>query len=847
MSRRHATFVLLLLAPISLLLLAGDRPPSESSAEQAPTPPAIRARLDAGPPLPPGTVSESGAGAAFSFARNKRLKGTRGVRPQRAYRAALGHFDTLPRHSTRADRMLPRSPNNDTASLPGWQSLGPGNIGGRTRALVIDPDRPGILYVAGVSGGVWKSTDGGRNWRALADDMANLSVNALAMDPTDTAVLYAGTGEGYFREAVRGTSLPLRGAGIFKTTDAGATWDRLESTDRGFFRWVNDIVVSHRDPLRVYAATRSGVFRSIDGGGSWARTLPTGVKGGCLDLEIRRDLDRDYVFASCGTLAQASVYRNPDAGATNAWEEVLSEPGMGRTSLAVAPSRPQVVYALAASNVPGPGGAFEQGLLALFRSDAGGAPGTWRAQVRNDDPNKLHRLLLSNPVIDFVEECGFGGTNQVFNMGWYVNVVAVDPLDEDRVWVGSVDLLRSDDGGRTWGIASYWWPGRGQSPSHLHADQHALVFHPRYNGTGNRVLFSLNDGGVWRTTNARGSTARGEDAPCRGISGIRWTPRNSNYEVTQFYHGSVYANGSRYLGGTQDNGTVRGSLGRGTNAWERILGGDGGYSVLDPSAPNAIVASTQGGIVWTSTDGGLNFDQSIEGITDHVGDDLADFRGVGSNFLFISPLVGDPTEGSRLWLGGRRLWRSEDRGGLWGEGSGRTAGDKISAVAVSPSNPDLVLAGSDRGRIYRLESATSSSGATPLDQTRPRSGFVSSVAFHPTDETVAYATYASFQGGHVWKSVDAGRTWQPIDGTGPQGLPDMPVHSIVIDPADTQRLFIGTDLGVLVSLDDGESWAVENTGFANVVTESLSLARTAGRDYLFAFTHGRGVWRVSLD
>lgn len=844
MSRRRAMLVLLLSAPIVISILVGDRPAPEGAVA---APAAIRARLDAGSPLPGETIPESGASGAYSFARSKRLTGARRLRPQRSYEAARERLDSLPLHSIRANRMVPRSPETAGAALPEWQSLGPGNIGGRTRALVIDPERPGIHYVAGVSGGVWKSTDGGRKWRSLADDMANLSVNALAMDPGDPAVLYAGTGEGYFREAVRGTSLPLRGAGIFKTTDAGETWARLESTDRGFFRWVNDIIVSHADPLRVYAATRSGVFRSLDGGSSWARTLPTGVKGGCLDLEIRRDLDRDYLFASCGTLAQASVFRNLDAGATNDWETVLSEPGMGRTSLAVAPSRPQVIYALAASNVPGPGGDFEQGLLALFRSDASGAPDSWRAQVRNDDPTKLHTLLLSNLVIDYVEECGFGGTNQVFNMGWYANVVVVDPLDEDRVWVGSVDLFRSEDGGRTWGIASYWWPGVGQSPSHLHADQHALVFHPRYNGTGNRVLFSLNDGGVWRTTNARGATATGSDAPCRGISGMRWTARNSDYEVTQFYHGSVYSNAATYLGGTQDNGTVRGSLGKGSNDWQRILGGDGAYSVLDPSAPNAIVASTQGGIVWTSLDGGVTFDQSIQGISDHEGDELDDFRAVPSNFLFIAPLVGEPGQASRLWLGGRRLWRSDNRAQLWSEGSGRTAGDKISAIAVSPSNSDLVLAGSDRGRIYRLEGATSANGASPLEQTQPRSGFVSSVAFHPTDETVAYATYASFQGGHVWKSVDAGRSWLSIDGTGPLALPDMPVHSIVIDPVDTSRLFIGTDLGVLVSLDDGESWAVENTGFANVVTEFLSLAQTAGRDYLFAFTHGRGVWRVPLN
>ncbi|MCZ6506839.1 MAG: hypothetical protein O7A04_02150 [Acidobacteria bacterium] len=806
-------------------------------------PAAVGARLAAGPLLP-----ETGAGAAFSFARQKRLGGARRLDPQRAYRAARERLELLPRHSLGSSGRESRQAGGRRADVPlGWQSLGPGNIGGRTRALVIDPDRPRIMYMAGVSGGVWKTTHGGRSWQPLADDMANLTVNSLAMDPTDAETLYAGTGEGYFREAIRGTALPLRGAGIFKTTDGGATWEHLADTDRSAFRWVNDIVVSHNDPRRVYAATRRGVYRSVDGGLTWTPSLTTSVKGGCLDLVVRRDRPRDQLLASCGTLAQASVYRNTNAGGSGAWQKVLSEPGMGRTSLAIAPSRQRVVYALAASNVGGPGGQFQQGLHALFRSDAYGAPGSWRAQVRNDDPTKLHTLLLSNVVVDFVEECNFGGTNEVFNMGWYANVIAVDPIDEDRVWVGSVDWLRSDDAGVTWGIASYWWPGLGQSPSHVHADQHALVFHPRYNGTSNQTVFALNDGGIYRTNNALGSTAMGSSAPCAGFSGISWIQKNSDYEVTQFYHGSVLADGRSYLGGTQDNGTLRGSLASGSDDWVRILGGDGGYSVLDPAAPSSIIASTQGGIVWASTDGGLNFERSIDGIDDHLVDEAEGFRAVPSNFLFIAPLVGDPNQGSRLWLGGTRLWRSDERATSWRAASARTRGDKISAIAVAPGNSDIVLAGSDDGRIYRLDSATSASAETAMTSTRPRQGFVSSLAFHPDDETVVYATYAGFQGRHVWKSVDGGASWQSIDGSAELGLPDLPVHSIVVDAAGPGRLFIATDLGVLVSLDDGASWAVENTGFANVVTEWLTVSASGGRRHLFAFTHGRGVWRAPLD
>jgi len=831
-------------AAIALLLLPLAALAFNAKGRETNRPEAVVRRQLAGPLLP-----ETSPGAAFSFAREKRVGRSRRFNSQRAYRVARERLDTFPRHSIRTDSMYPRVEGETTGEpiLSPWQSLGPGNIGGRSRALVIDPRTPRILYLAGVSGGVWKSVDGGGNWRPLADDMANLSINSLAMDPSDSATLYAGSGEGYFREAVRGTSLPLRGAGIFKTSDAGETWLRLDDTNRGAFRWVNDIVVSHNDSRRIYAATRQGVFTSADSGATWKKALTAGVRGGCLDLEIRRDLGSDTVFASCGTLAQGTVYRKTNAANPGPWQAVLSDPGMARTSLAIAPSRPQVVYALAASNVPGPGGAFRQGLHALFRSDEGGAPGSWVAQVRNDDPNKLHTLLLSNIVIDFVEECGFGGVNEVFNMGWYTNVVAVDPVDHDRVWVGGVDLLRSDDGGVTWGIASYWWPGADESRSHLHADQHAIVFHPRYNGAGNRVLYSLNDGGIYRTNNARGQTSRGADAPCLGRSGISWTAKNNSYGVTQFYHGAVTANGSTFIGGTQDNGTIRGRLGSGSNGWQRILGGDGAYTVLDPAAPNSIIASTQGGIVWASTDGGLNFEQSIAGIDDHLTGESRDFRAVPSNFLFISPLVGDPSAGSRIWLGGRLLWRSDNRAGQWSAGSARTLGDKISSIAVAAGDSDVVLAGSSKGRIYRLDQATTSTAETPLEATRPRNGFVSWIAFDPNDDSVVYATYSSFGGKHVWRSVDGGRSWQSADGVGGAALPDLPVHSILVDPNDSQTLYIGTDLGVLISVDGGDSWAVENTGFANVVTESLALSQGGGNRFLFAFTHGRGVWRVPLS
>ncbi len=309
------------------------------------------------------------------------------------------------------------------------------------------------MYAGGVAGGVWKSTNGGASWVPLTDSMANLAVSSMAMDPDNSSIIYAGTGEGYFNVDA------VRGAGIFKTTDAGATWTQLGSTNTSNFRYVNKIVVSPNDSNRVYAATRTGLHRSLDAGATWTQVLNASGVSGCVDLVVRSDQSTDAILAACGagSFVQGTIYLNTDAGGSGSWTPVLGavqgEAAMARTSLAIAPSNQNVVYALAASNTTS--GDFRAGgLHAVFRSTDGGS--TWTARVRNTSATKLSTVLLSNPVYAFFSDCGFGPDAR-YNQGWYDNVIAVDPIDPDRVWVGGIDLFRSDDGGANWGLASHWW------------------------------------------------------------------------------------------------------------------------------------------------------------------------------------------------------------------------------------------------------------------------------------------------------------------------------------------------------------------------------------------------------
>lgn len=750
--------------------------------------------------------------------------------PLEKYELALQQMEQMPQYATATGQFLPsrramKEQGLEAQAIGAWEPLGPGNVGGRTRALLIDPANPNIMYAAGVSGGVWKSTNAGGSWTPLGDLLPNLAFSAMAMDPSNSNVIYAGTGEGYFNiDAVRGN-------GIFKTTNGGASWTHLTETvnDSDFF-FVNDIVVSANDAQRVYAATQTGVWRSLNGGTTWTQVLNTAGVNGCTDLVIRSDVGpADTVLAACGTFAQGTIHRTENSG--DSWPTTFSEADMGRTSLAIAPANQEVMYALASSRVGGPGGNYLHGLYKVFRSDNGGD--SWNTQVQNNDVTVVNTLLLTNP---FFQQC----VGPFFNQGWYDNVIAVDPLNPDIVWTGGIDLFRSDDGGQNWGLASHWWADPPNTlitaPQYAHADQHVLVFHPNYNGASNQTMFVGNDGGIFRTDNARAATTTNICALIPDSS-VTWTNLNNGYGVTQFYHGVPYPDGQTYLGGTQDNGTNRGGDAAGANAWAEIQSGDGGYVAVDPTNPNVIFAEFTRLSLQKSTNGGVTFNGATSGIAES-----------SNNFLFINPFIMDPSNPQILWTGGFFLWRTTNQANNWVQASAITpGGGSVSAWAVAPTDSNYVLAAMSDGFILRNQNALSTNSGTNWPNTRPATGFVSWLAFDPNDKNIAYATYSSFDVDHVWKSTNAGQTWTAIDHRDqPNGIPNIPAHSVIVDPADSNRIFVGTDLGVFVTTDGGANWAVENSGFANTVVEAFYINRVNNVDTLFAFTHGRGAYRVNL-
>ncbi|HET9483288.1 MAG TPA: hypothetical protein VFO79_04960 [Xanthomonadales bacterium] len=763
---------------------------------------AVALRLPTPPPTerPAPARKDSPGEAADYFAQQRAPDGIEV--PVERYALALAHRDTLAKSGERGK-----------LGASAWRPAGPPAVGGRTRALLIDPTGPDTLYAAGVSGGVWKSLDGGRSWRSTGDALANLATVSLAFDPADARVLFAGTGEGEYVNRPVSRSRGVRGDGIFVTRDAGASWRQLAAT-RGNpdFDYVNRLVFDASG--RLHAATRTGIHVSSDLGASWSRTLAPPNGEGC--AELIRVPGRNRLLASCGVFSQASIYVGDDGGTT--WRAIALPAGSGRTTLAAAPSSPDVVYAVTAH-------VSDYNLLRLARSDDGGA--TWATVLDRTTADPLSALILSNPIASTEEGCVLR-PGPGLGQGWFDNVVAVDPRNPSIVWVGGVDLFRSDDGGRTFRIASRWWSEPGVLGA-VHGDQHAIAFDPRYDGGANRRMYVANDGGIHSTEDARGPLS---SDICTETGTMAWSPRNDGYRVTQFYHGAVSADGTRLIAGAQDNGTQLGT----PDGWREVYGGDGAYAAFDPRDPRRWYVSAQFADLERTDDGGESFVSIRSGLP-----------GAIANYAFIHPFELDPGNPDTLYTGaGARLYRSVNRGASWvptGAADIVPGGSRISAIAIARGAAGRLALGFESGALAR-----SVDGGTTWTVATPRSGFVSSVAFDPADPQLLYATYSTFGGAHVFVSRDGGVAWSALDGESPAvSLPDIPAHVLRIDPRDRQRLWLGTDIGLFVSHDGGRRWRADASGLGNVLIEQLVVAGSGADAELVAFTYGRGAHRARLD
>jgi len=779
------------------------------------------ARKEAGDNIAPLGVAANNPQSAYDLFCQKRL-----TSEQRDY--PLQHIQSVLSNIQKRERFLSQKsePAKRAGGIRKWIELGPGNIGGRTRALAIDPTVPDTMYAGGVAGGIWKTLDGGAHWAAVDDSMMNLAITSLVIKPTDTRVIYAATGEGFFWGGM------VRGLGIFKSIDAGETWDQLEGTvngvPEGAFHWVNDLVISPNDPETVYAATRTGVWRSSDAGQSWqvvlanpeyleADQMTSGCTLGCTELAVRTDTSPDVIFAAFGSREQDGLYRSDDGGDT--WREAPLGGGstQGRMALAIAPSNNDVIYVSMAQNFVGTFGMLQD----VYRSGDGGE--SWERRV--DFESETGRWLLSNYAL--ATGCS---DEPVYHQGWYDNVAAVDPLDPEMVWVGGVDLFRSSDGGRTFLVGEGPLIGTQSDYDYLHVDHHALVFHPDYDGVDNQTMFTGNDGGIARTDRARALTTT-QVCPPNGL--FFWRDLNNGYAVTQFYHGDSAKDRDVYVGGTQDNGTNMVLSTDDPESWESIYWGDGGYVAIDPTNSRVMYIEIQGfPEILKSTDGGRSFSPAVDGISDTDG-------------LFITPFAMDQANPSCLWTGGSRPWRTIDGAEQWlPVGYTTLRGGQISAIAIAPSDGDTIYLGTTRGVVSRTTNGYDSSPHWEISWTSLPDAYISSIAIDHFDPNIAYCTISKFGYPHVYKTDDGGVNWNPLDGIGVDWMPDIPAHWIAIRPSNPRQLYVATELGVFASDDGGEHWHPANFGLPHTIVQSLDFKDDKT---LVAFTHGRGAFLAELS
>jgi hypothetical protein len=650
----------------------------------------------------------------------------------------------------------------------GWTWLGPGNIGGRSRSILIHPTNTSVMWCGGVGGGVWKTTNNAASWYPLSDFMGNLAIGCMAMDPTNANIIYAGTGEATYNAD------SIRGAGIFKTLDGGTTWSQLANTANANYINVASISIDPNNGQVLLVATRTGLFRSVDGGASWT-------------IRISGEVCQVQFHPTNSSLAVASGYGktwySSDGGVTWTLSTGFATSNGyngGRIAITYARSAPTTVYASydSASSASGQ----------IYISLDGG-----------------HTYTLKTTT----------SYQYLGQQGWYDNVIWVDPTTTNLLVVGGgPDLWRSTDGGATLTQISQW----ASAPNSAHADHHAIVAAPNYNGTTVKTVYFGNDGGIYRAADV---------STVSGTSG--WQELNNNLGITQFYGGAGNASSGVIVGGTQDNGTLRYTTGGGTEGWTAMFGGDGGFAAADQTDPNYFYGEYVYLKIHRSSNAGVSSSYIYTGITDAA----------NSTANFISPFILDPNNANTMLAGGNSLWRSVNVKAASPTWASIKAGnnDYISAIAVAPGNSDLIWVGHNSGAIYSTTNGTSATPTWVQRNTGLPGRTCTRIAITPGNSNKVYAVFMGYSSGNVWRTLNGGTNWASITGN----LPSAPMNCIVLAPNATNTLYVASEVGVYGSSNDGTSWSTSNDGPANVSVNELFWMSNK----LVAVTHGRGMWSIT--
>ena len=738
-----------------------------------------------------GTNDDPSAAARFRF---EMIAGRKGYIDPNWRLQAIEHTRRF-----NADRNILRK----TAGISGWSALGPGNIGGRIRSIIVNPGNGSQILVGAVAGGVWKTTDGGASWSPKMDDASELAIGCMAMDPSNSNTIYAGTGEGWFNiDAVYG-------GGIYKSTDFGDTWTLLSSTSGASVWNFKNVLRMTFDPSgNLYAVTKAynyegdvggyflngGLYKSSDGGNSWSRisssTFTTNYFNGCDVAAYSSQIILFAVNANGSTLG--GIYRTTNGGTS--WTQIsssLPSSNYGRVAFAKDPGSSKLYAVFESTKYTAP----DYGLAGIFVSSDSGA--TWSSLTR---PSTISST---------------GGLSYLSKQGWYDNVIAVDPSSSTTLYVGGVDMEKSTDGGSSWFHLTYWDSFYGTPV--VHADHHAIAFDPSSSST----VYDGNDGGMYKSTDG----------------GVSWTSLNNNLAITQFYGGATSPTGTDYQGGAQDNGHLEYG-GSGTN-WSMVYGGDGGYAAINQSSTSVAYEEYVYLQMRKTTDNGSTWNSCTSGLSD-----------AGSGIcLFIAPFAMDPENSSVLIAGSDKIWVTTNSAGSWTKVSNTlSTNNSVSAVTILHSSSTyLAFVGTTDGKVFRctaLDPSNGTSNTWAVDTpTGNNHAWVRRIVVDTSNEQHVYVCYSGYNNDgltpsrHIYFSSNQGSSWSDVSGD----LPDVPVHSLVIDPTNSQTLYIGTETGIYQTTNGGTNWTQTTSGMpTNVPVDEL--VNQSGTNNLFAFTHGRSTF-----
>lgn len=679
-----------------------------------------------------------------------------------------------------ADRLRNNPSQRATISGISWDERGPSNVSGRTRAILVDAgDATGnTIFAGGVGGGLWQTTNalaGSPTWTNIGDQFANLAISCIYQDPANSDNIYAGTGEGWFNADA------IRGLGIWKSADGGATWAQLASTNNSTFYYVQKIVVASNGD--VFACTRDGgIQRSTNGGSTWSQTLGTSTGGAstnrAADIEIAANGD---LYASTGIFTTDGIYKSTNGGTS--WTKQaggLPTSGYYRIELACAPSDANRVYAVYCGT--------NYDVSGIYRTDNGGT--SWSSQTV---PSAL------------------GMANYARGQAWYDLIAAVHPANSSRVFIGGIDILVTTNAGSSWSQISQWY---GSGNQYVHADQHAMVFQ----SNNSNVMYYGNDGGIFRTTNSSATTPT--------ISFI-----GTGFNVTQYYHADIHPGYgvNEYLAGAQDNGTQR-YTSPGINATTEVTGGDGAFSHIDQDNPAIQISAyvyNQYRVTsnaWSSYTT-RNFSSSTGRFinpTDYDSDQNVLYGANDANSYFRMTGVGSSnTMGSQSMTA--------------------FGGAEASHVKVSPNVPNQVYFGLDNGNVVRVSSAhnTSASGTV----IRTGSGYVSCVEVEEGDENHILVTYSNYGVNSIFETTNGGSSWTSVEGNLPD-MP-IRWAIFIPGSSDSVMVATELGTWTTDNLNGTSTvWGASNTDFANVRVNALAsrnsdrqiIAATHGRG-LFSTDH----------